>query len=324
MRTSMRDVAKKSNVSVATVSHVLNNTRFVTEETRQRVMDAIAELGYSPDSLARSFKTGKRNLIGFIVPDIANPFWATIIEEVENVLSMKGKKLIIVNTKETESREIENIRILASGIVDGLIVASTLTDYHLIQKLVPEKFPMVFLDRIVTNCLCDSIISSDYDAMYKGVETLIQEGHRKIGYIKGLERLSTSQDRFSAYKAAMHSYNLPVDEKFVQQGDSMAKSSVLLLGELLEAECTAIVVSNNVMSDDVLFYFNEHDIKIGRDISLLTYSSGDKVDFSQRRMHLISQPSSEMGKIAGAQILERIDDPSLPIKNIILHSTLIR
>ena len=104
----------------------------------------------------------------------------------------------------------------------------------------------------------------------------------------------------------------------------MAKSSVLLLGELLEAECTAIVVSNNVMSDDVLFYFNEHDIKIGRDISLLTYSSGDKVDFSQRRMHLISQPSSEMGKIAGAQILERIDDPSLPIKNIILHSTLIR
>ncbi len=324
MRTSMRDVAKKSNVSVATVSHVLNNTRFVAEETRQRVMDAIDELGYSPDPLARSFKTGKRNLVGFIVPDIANPFWAAIIEEVENVLSMKGQKLIIANTKEKENREVENIRMLASGIVDGLIIASTLTDYHLIEKLVPEKFPMVFLDRIVPNCPCDTIVSSDYDAMYKGVETLIRDGHRKIGYIKGIERLSTSKDRFTAYEAAMHDYHFNIDNKFVQQGDSMSKSSVFLLKLLLDAGCTAIVVSNNVMSDDVLFYFNEHGIKVGRDISLLTYSSDDKVDYSQRCMHLISQPSTEMGKVAGTQILERIDNPTLPIKNIILHSSLIR
>ena len=116
MRASMKDVAKHAEVSVATVSHVINNTRFVSEETRKKVMDSIEVLGYVPDPTARSFKTGRKNLIGIVVPDIANPVWAIIIEEAESVLARDGYKLLIVNTKETESREIENLKLPASRL----------------------------------------------------------------------------------------------------------------------------------------------------------------------------------------------------------------
>lgn len=324
MRVGMRDVAKHAGVSVATVSHVLNQTRFVAEETRQRVLKSIAELDYSPDPLARSFKTGKRNLIGFIVPDIANRFWATMIDEVENVLSAQGKKLIISNTKETRGREIDNIRILASGVVDGLIIASTLQDFQQIQEVVPEDFRMVFVDRTVNRCPCDCIISSDHDAIFKGMQALIQEGHKRIGYIVGLDRLSTSKNRLAAYRETMKAYGLPIENGFIQQGDSMANSSLQLVQNLLDLECTAIVVSNQVMSDDVLFYFSSHDIRVNEDIGLLVYGSEDRAEYTQNGIHLILQPSAEMGRLAGRQILERIDNPSSPIKNILLYSALSR
>jgi LacI family transcriptional regulator len=324
MKSSMRDVAKHADVSVATVSHVINSTRFVTEETRLRVLASIQKLEYFPDQMGRIFKTGKKNLIGIIVPDISNPFWAFVIEEVENVLSARGSKLVIVNTKENESREIENIRLLASGIVDGLIIATTLSDFDLIKKLIPDNFPMVYIDRIIPNCPCDTIVTSDYNALYEGVERLILNGHQRIGYITGLMRLSTSQDRLSAYKAAMADYKLPIEDSFIQVGDSMAKSSLLLLQSLLEARCTALVVSNNVMANDVLFYLNEREIKIGRDINLLGYSEDSRRDYNMRRMDLVVQPSAEIGRKAGKQILERIFNPSLPIRNVVLYSTLLK
>ena len=146
-KVSIRDVAALAGVSTATVSHVINNTRYVKEETKRLVLKSIEELHYSPDATARSFKTGKRNLIAFIVPDISNPFFATMIEEVENVISKEGFKLLVINTKETKEREIDNLRILSSGIVDGFVLASTVENYSDISGIVPPSIPVVLGDR---------------------------------------------------------------------------------------------------------------------------------------------------------------------------------
>ena len=129
MKVTISDVAKLAGVSTATVSHTINSTRYVSGETKEKVYKAIAELGYTPDASARSFRTGKKKTIGFIVPDISNKFFATMIESVENYLSSHGYHLIIANTKENPEREETNIRLLAAGLVDGLLIASTIEDF---------------------------------------------------------------------------------------------------------------------------------------------------------------------------------------------------
>ena len=130
MKVTISDVAKLAGVSTATVSHTINNTRYVSSETKEKVYQAIAELGYTPDASARSFRTGKKKTVGFIVPDISNKFFATMIESVENDLSSHGYHLIIANTKEDMDREETNIRLLTAGLVDGLLIASTIANIY--------------------------------------------------------------------------------------------------------------------------------------------------------------------------------------------------
>lgn len=323
MKASMKDVAKHAQVSVATVSHVINNTRFVSEETKKKVMDSIKALEYVPDLSARSFKTGRKNLIGIIVPDISNPVWAIIIEEVESVLAKDGYKLLIVNTKETEKREIENLKLLSSGLVDGLIIATTLTSFADIKPLVPEHFPMVFIDRQIPGCPCDMIIPQDYQAIHDGICQMILDGHRRIGFITGLMRLSTSINRLNAYKDALTEYNIPVEEELIQNGNSLSQSAVPLVQKLLEQKCSAIVASNNVMLDDVLYYLSSQNIHLGKDLLLLGQTVEGRKDYFAREARMILQPSKEIGRAAGKQILERIQNPELPVRTTVLLSTLL-
>ena len=324
MKIGMREVAQHAGVSVATVSHVINKTRYVSEETIRRVQQSIKELGYVPDPIGRILKTGKKNLIGFIVPDIANPVWSIIIEEVESTIAAYGSKLIIANTKETASREIENIQLLASGIVDGLITATTLPDFEIIRGLVPKGFPMVFLDREINNCPCDTVLTEDYTAFYRGVERLIRDGHRNIGFITGLMSLSTTKIRLNAYMDAMRAGGLPILEDFVQRnGASTTSNLVPLLQKLLNANCTALAVSNNILLEDALRDLRKLNMKAGRDISLLGQGVEGRLESFSPSIDLVVQPTIEMGRQAGRQILLRINQPEDDVHHIVLPMKLL-
>lgn len=323
MKVTMQDVAAKAGVSAATVSHVINNTRFVSDETTNKVLASIQELGYIPDPIGRSLKTGKKNLIGFIVPDIANLVWSVIIEEVERIIALHGSKLIVSNTKETASRELESIQLLASGIVDGLIVASTLSDFEDIRKVVPENFPLVFLDREIKNCPSDVVISQDYDAFYQGVQRFIFNGHKHIGLITGLESLSTSKIRLAAYKAAMEDHNLPIDPDFIQIGYSTTRDSIPILQKLLAAKCTAIVISNNIMLNDVLRDLHKLNVHVGNDIEILGQGVEGMMESILSPIHFVVQPSIDMGRQAGICIINRIENPDSPARRVVLPMKLL-
>ena len=142
MKVTISDVARLAGVSTATVSHTINNTRYVSAETKEKVYQAINELGYTPDASARSFRTGKKKTIGFIVPDISNKFFGTMIESVEDYLSAHGYHLIVANTKESKEREENSIRLLTAGLVDGLLVASTMDTLQEFDHLIPTGFPV--------------------------------------------------------------------------------------------------------------------------------------------------------------------------------------
>ena len=186
---NISDVARAAGVSTATVSHTLNGTRTVSEHSRELVMKAIRELGYTPNAFARSFRTGKKNIIGFVVPDISNQFFARLIETVESSISAEGFHLIIANTQENKERELQHLRYLTSGVVDGILLASTMESYSEFSAVLPASFPTVLADRKVDAAPFSSVTVSAYQSVYRSVASLIEQGQRRIGFITGLSRL---------------------------------------------------------------------------------------------------------------------------------------
>lgn len=316
-KVSIRDVATHAGVSIATVSNVINNTRFVKEETRNLVLKSIDELHYSPNAAARSFKTGKRNMIAFIVPDISNPFFATLIEEVENVISKEGLSLLVINTKETKNREIESLKRLSSGIVDGFLIASTLENYSEMNGIVPEGLPVVLVDRLLAGAPYDTITVANYQAVSSSVEYLIKRGHKKIGFITGIPRISTTAERLEAYRDTMEKYDL-LKDSLICTGTSMTSLVTENLDALLKQGCTALVISNNLMAIEALTILSQR--KIRSEIELVGYKDSEQSQYGLQHMNLICQPVIELGRAAGRQLLERLKNPNMPVQKVLLQA----
>lgn len=316
-KVSIRDVATHAGVSIATVSNVINNTRFVKEETRNLVLKSIDELHYSPNAAARSFKTGKRNMIAFIVPDISNPFFATLIEEVENVISKEGLSLLVINTKETKNREIESLKRLSSGIVDGFLIASTLENYSEMNEIVPEGLPVVLVDRLLAGAPYDTITVANYQAVSSSVEYLIKRGHKKIGFITGIPRISTTAERLEAYRDTMEKYDL-LKDSLICTGTSMTSLVTENLDALLKQGCTALVISNNLMAIEALTILSRR--KIRSEIELVGYKDSEQSQYGLQHMNLICQPVVELGRAAGRQLLERLKNPNMPVQKVLLQA----
>ena len=323
MKVTISDVAKRAGVSTATVSHTINHTRYVSNETKAKVYKAIEALGYTPDASARSFRTGKKKTVGFIVPDISNKFFATMIESVENCLSEHGYHLIIANTKENMEREETNIRLLTAGLVDGLLVASTMDDAERFQSLIPAGFPVVLVDRVFNVKKFPSICVSNFQPIYRSVCRLAGKGDRRIGIIGGLPRLSSTQERISAYQQAVMDCGLPQDDRLICYGDSMEDSARSCLDTLLEQHCDAVIVCQGLMASETIIYLHQKGIQLTRDIDLVSF-----VDYNSNfyqlyadQMDTIIQPVEELGQAAGEQILSRIEQPDAPVFENVLTST---
>ena len=323
MKVTISDVARLAGVSTATVSHTINNTRYVSNETKEKVYRAVAELGYTPDASARSFRTGKKKTVGFIVPDISNKFFATMIESVETYLSAHGYHLIIANTKEDPDREETNLRLLTAGLVDGLLVASTIEDFDRFDALVPAGFPVVLVDRTFEAKKYSSICVSNFQPIYRSVCRLAGKGAKRVGIIGGLPRLSSTKERISAYQQAAADCGLPQEEGLIRYGDSMENSAQACLDELLEQNCDAVIVCQGLMASETIFYLQEKGIRLSKDIDLVSFVDYDS-NFYQLyadQMDCIVQPVEELGRAAGEQILRRIEKPEAPVFEKVLTST---
>ena len=323
MKVTISDVARLAGVSTATVSHTINNTRYVSEETKEKVYKAIAELGYTPDASARSFRTGKKRTVGFIVPDISNKFFGTIIESVENYLSAHGYHQIIANTKEAADSEETNIRLLAAGLVDGLLVASTMEDFERFNHLIPAGFPVVLVDRTFETKKYSSICVSNFQPIYRSVCRLAAKGAKRIGIVGGLPRLSSTKERISAYREAMADCGLPLDDDLILYGNSMENSVQSCLDKLLERKCDAIVVCQGLMASETVIYLHQKGIQLVKDLDLVSFVDYDSnlYDLYSNQMDCIVQPAEELGRSAGEQILNRVENPEAPVFEKVLTST---
>lgn len=307
MKAKITDVAQKANVSISTVSHVLNHTRFVSEETRKKVMDAVEELGYSPDASGRTFRTGKKMMIGLVVPDITNSVFAALIEDVDDVISKQGYNLVISNTRDNLRMEKQALRSLASGVVDGIVIASTAEDFQTIKSQMPDKFPLVFMDRVLPDRNYDSVILDCREATAKMLEEMIGNGFRKIGFLVGLPQISPTYERVSIYQEILNKHGIPEEEQYIRY-INRKNNTYDVASELIEKGCTALIATNTAMTHSVLNCVEDRGLKLGEEIVIGGFVDSD---FANRFMHkipVVYEPMKEMGKLAGEMIVEKIED----------------
>lgn len=325
MRSSIKNVAELAGVSVATVSHVINNTRFVAQETRAKVEAAMEALNYVPNSIARSLRTNKSKTVGLLVPDISNFFFTAIAEAIEKVLRQNGYNLVLCNTDENLEIEKQNIALLNAQLVSGMIIAPTTHNFDYRGLFKEEKYPLVFIDRETDQLQCDTVSVDGMSATKQAISVMIDKGHSRIGYIKGLAGLSTSNERFLGYAEALHEHGIELDESLVFCGDSRRESGYKLCLELLKKkDVTAMYVSNNLMAVGAMQCLADQRVKVPDQMAIVGFDDYNWATITNPPLSTIKQPTAELGAAAARLIVDRIKNPNAAYKKYVYAAEFVQ
>jgi LacI family transcriptional regulator len=300
-----RHVAQRAGVSVSTVSHVLNATRFVSDDLRQRVQQALDELGYEPNAVARSLKVNRSTTLGLIISDISNPFFTELVRGVEDVAQANGYTLVLCNSDENPAKEQTYLRELRARRVDGLLVAPAGEAHEYLRKLVRANFPLVFLDRDVASLPVPTVLLDNEAAAYAAVRHLIQLGHRRIGAIIGRPLISTTTERFKGYARALREAGIEIDQRLVVNGrsriDGGAEAADVLMA--LEERPTALFSGNNLMTLGALGAFKARDLVVPDDVALVGIDDFPWASVLRPHLTTVAQPTYELGRRAAELLL---------------------
>lgn len=327
---TMADVARSAGVSVATVSHVLNGTRPVLPHTRQAVLDAMDELGYTPNTLARSLVTSRTRSIGLAVSAISNPYFTEILQGVEAGALEHGYSLLIADPHDDPVHERKVVQLLHERRVDGMIVAPSAEPHELLTYLGRHKVPTVLLDRVVDSPAdgstgFDQVCADSADPMALLVTHLAGLGHRRIGLVAGLPGLSTTSERLTGYRDGLAAAGLAYDERLVVHGDSESAAAERATAALLSlaAAPTALVTANNAMTIGALRALRDHGLTVPGDIALCCFDDFAWADLFSPRLTAIAQPSRDIGAQAVRVLLDRLASPEGPARTVRLPCTFV-
>jgi len=299
------DVARRAGVSTATVSHVINGTRHVSEETRARVLAAIAELEYLPSAVARSLKTKSTGTLGVTVSDISNPYFTAIVRGIEDVASANDYNVIICNTDEDKDKEQRYLRVLLAKRIDGLIIAPTGFPSPLLETMQAAGIPIVLVDRSVEGMNLPIIKVDNEAGAYQAVSHLIQDGHQRIGIITGLPQVSTSHERYAGYERALQEHDLPTDPRLVRIGYSKPEGGFRAALDLLGADQrpTALFTTNNLMTMGALMALRHLGLSCPGDVAIIGFDDHDWAPIFVPPLTVVSQPTYEVGTTAAELLI---------------------
>lgn len=311
MLCNLKDIARELNMSVSTVSRVVNNKNNVRLETRERVLKAVKELNYSPNQVARSLKNKSTKTIGIIVPDVSEDFFAYVIKGIDNVISKQGYMIILCDTNEKPEKEELYLNLLGEKQIDGIILATVSKDYKVLYNSFDKRLPLIFFDNLPNiRKHYDSVIVDNNKASYIAIEHLIKLGHKKIGIITGKQDETTGYERLSGYRKALSDYGVETNESLIGKGDFKEESGYICMKTLLEESTglTAVHVSSSKMTFGAIKAIKEKGLLIPRDIALIGFDVHDHSGLISPGITTIMQPEEYIGKAAGEVMLKRLQD----------------
>ena len=311
---TISDVAQRAGVSTMTVSRVLNRSGRVNAATRQRVQQAIADLGYVPNALARQLRSKRTKTLALVVSDISNPFFTTIARGVEDAARARGFAVMYCNTDESEEQEATYLRVLVERQVDGVLLVPARSSSESLRLLRAHGVPVVVIDRRLRARHVDCVRIDSEAGAYALTRHLIDLGHRRIAVLSGRREISTSHDRVEGCRRALQDAGLTLDDALVRFGGfnfgplNQADGHVMAL-EVLDAPGgppSAVFCANNFIAFGAMRALREKDLAVPGDISVVAFDDLPEGWVSEPFLTVAAQPAYEIGHRAAEILLDRL------------------
>jgi DNA-binding LacI/PurR family transcriptional regulator len=306
---TIKDVARRAGVAISTVSAVLNRSAPVSEQVIEKVNKAIAAVGYVPHGAARSLRSGNSQLIGLVVPNIANPHFAAVAREIENICLTAGYMTVVYSTGQDSERESQVLKMLRVQRVAGLVVIPTRSDAEHGSRLVDQiQVPTVLLDMFVDGLPYNVIKTDNIEAGRLATDHLLGIGHRRIGIIVGIEGLATSDDRLGGYLKAHAQHGVPVEPGLQVAGNFDQAEAHARTIEILRRHDrpTALVAISNMMTLGALFAVHELKVKVPADLSIVGIDDLEFAAIMEPAPTVVVTPILSMARRAIEMLLRQI------------------
>ena len=321
---TLRDVAKRVGIHPATASRALNErTRhLVSAETATRVTEAAREMGYAPNSIARSLKTSRSLTVGVILPDLTNPLFPPMVRGIEDALAPAGFTALLANTDNDQVRAQSVLQTLRLRQVDGWISAVATLHDHIFTD---AGAPLVLLNR-QDDADTPAVVGDDHDGIAQVIAHLVALGHRRIAYVAGPQAISTGSTRYAAYAELMAAQELELDAALVRFGGSFSEhEGARALRELLDAggDFTAVVAGNDMMALGCYETLAARGLRCPQDVSVVGFNDMHFADRFAPPLTTVRIPHHEMGRRAAEQLLAQIGGASVTPSRIVLPAELV-
>ncbi|TRZ46207.1 LacI family DNA-binding transcriptional regulator [Robertkochia solimangrovi] len=327
-KVTIYDIAKKLNITAATVSRALNNNPKISESTRKLVMETAAAMNYKQNKLAVALKSGKSNTVGVIVPYIDRNFFASIIRGIEEELDPMGYHTIICQTHEDEQKEKDTINALLNTQIDGILMSITKVTQSTshFRNVLNKQIPLIFFDRKKNIPGVSTVTINDFDGGYQATKHLIEQGCKRIAHTSGDFALEIYKDRFEGYKEALSEYGIPFKKEYVMQtrSDTDAGKDAITKFMKLPNPPDALFSSSDYVALGAIQKLKELGVNIPEDFSVVGFSNEPFTKFMELSISSVDQNPMEMGKMAARVFLEQMNDSGVKIeKKVILSPSLM-
>lgn len=306
---TIKDVARHSGLSIATISKYLNGGN-VLEDNRAAIAQAIDELDYHVNEIARGLKTSRTMTIGIVIPDLENVFCTSIVAKIENSLQRAGYSSLICDYREDVALEREKLEFLAKKSVDGFIYMPLGNHEDIVARLLERLLPVILIDRPLPGLACDTVLVDNLNAAYGAIEHLINHGHRRIGIIAGPPGIYTAQERLKGYRRVHEDFDLPTADDLILEGDYSVESGYRLMGQFLKrAEPpSAVFVTNYEMTLGAIMALNESPIRVPEELSIIGFDNQQLARIVKPALTIVVQPIQAIGETAATLLLKRLRD----------------
>ncbi len=313
------DVAREAKVSMATVSRVVNGNANVKQETKEKVEAVIERLGYRPNAVARGLASRRTTTIGVVIPDVTDHYFAELARGIDDVAAMYHYQIILANSDESDTKELQVLENLLSKQVDGIIFMGNLIDDDIRKEFAKADVPIV-LAGSVDDVTDQPSVNIDYtSAIGEATTKLLKNGYKRVAFVTGsLDHGINREYKLKGYMNALAVAGVDYDESLVIQGDYDYQSGYQMAEMVRDAKATAAVVVNDEMAAGLLNAMTDAGVKMPEDFELITNNNSKLAVMTRPQMSSITQPIYDLGAVAMRMLTKLMNREELAVKNIIL------